>query len=180
MTKIKQYNSQKQNISYSKRNIFESIQDRINAEVNGCTVIVPHVCNNINVFGGGFTKDINIYYPIVGENFHMLGKSAKLGKTQFVIADTNKSYGHQIIFANMIAQNGIISTKNPRPLNYIALSYCINEITNYISSLKQNSDFDVEIHAPKFGSGLAGGNWSFISELISDSWNKYNTFIYLK
>jgi len=27
-----------------------------------------------------------------------------------------------------------------------------------------------EIHCPQFGSGLAGGNWEFITELIEDIW----------
>jgi hypothetical protein len=36
----------------------------------------------------------------------------------------------------------------------------------------------VQIHAPKFGSGLAGGNWAFIQELIKDIWNNYSVFIY--
>jgi hypothetical protein len=27
-----------------------------------------------------------------------------------------------------------------------------------------------EIHAPKFGAGLACGNWDFIEELINECW----------
>ena len=36
------------------QNIFELINTRISAGVNGSTVIVPHVCNNSNAFGAGF------------------------------------------------------------------------------------------------------------------------------
>jgi hypothetical protein len=49
--------------------------------------------------------------------------------------------------------------------------------------INQNTDFStnsssVEIHAPKFGSGLAGGNWNFISDLIEDIWSKHTVYIY--
>jgi hypothetical protein len=36
----------------------------------------------------------------------------------------------------------------------------------------------IQIHAPKFGCGLAGGNWNFIENLIQDIWNSYNITIY--
>jgi hypothetical protein len=81
----------------------------------------------------------------------------------------------------MIAQNGIISLKNKRPLNYIALAYCLSNIKNYITDfLKEDSSRYVEIHAPKFGSGLSGGNWNFIKSMIQDSLSQYTTFIYIK
>jgi hypothetical protein len=55
----------------------------------------------------------------------------------------------------------------------IQLSQHIHSHTGF---LKNNEN--IEIHAPKFGSGLAGGNWNFISDLIEDIWGKYNVFIY--
>ena len=36
----------------------------------------------------------------------------------------------------------------------------------------------IEIHAPKFGTGSAGGDWKIIKQLIEDSWSNINTFIY--
>ena len=36
----------------------------------------------------------------------------------------------------------------------------------------------IEIHAPKFGTGSAGGDWKIIKQLIDDSWGSINTFIY--
>jgi len=53
-------------------------------------------------------------------------------------------------------------------------------VSNYIN---MNTGFihkteNVEIHCPKFGSGLSGGDWNFISDLIDDIWGKYTVFIY--
>lgn len=162
------------------QDIFASIKDRINAENLGSTVIVPHVCNNVNGFGAGFAGDTAHHYPIVKDNFHLLGTKAKLGHCQFVTAESNITYKHSIIFANMIAQNGIISKNNIRPLNYAALAYCMTAVKAYVSDFIKTNDTNIEIHAPKFGSGLAGGNWIFIQELITDIWSNCPVFIYNK
>lgn len=161
------------------RDIFDNIKNIIKAEHNGCSIIVPHVCNNVNAFGAGFAGAVAQYYPEVKANFHMLGNQAKLGHTQFIAVSKDKKYGHSIIFANMIAQNKLINSNNKRPLNYAALVYCMNQVKSYAADISSKIDSTkVEIHCPKFGSGLAGGNWSFISELINDIWYDYNTFVY--
>lgn len=160
-------------------NIFDTISNRITAGQNGATVIVPHVCNNINAFGAGFAGHVAQVYPEVKANFHMLGNQAKLGHSQFINVKTDKLYRHSIIFANMIAQNKLITKKNKRPLNYAALVYCMNQVRSYAKNLQSTSDSSrVEIHCPKFGSGLAGGNWSFISELINDIWYDVDVYVY--
>jgi len=164
-----------------KMDIFQNSLNRINAGKVGSHVIVPHVCNNVNIFGGGFTKDLADKYPIVKENFHLLGSAAKLGKVQYIEVEKNTTYGYKLIIANMIAQDGTISPKNTRPLNYAALAFCMTDVRQYCYSLVNNLESSsIEIHAPKFGSGLAGGDWTFIQELIIDIWKKYKTFIYIK
>jgi hypothetical protein len=50
----------------------------------------------------------------------------------------------------------------------------------YIADLLKNNDSKIEIHAPKFGSGLAGGDWNFIKELVCDIWSNCPIFIYNK
>lgn len=169
------------NIRYSKENIFDVLSQRVSAKSLGSTVIVPHVCNNVGGFGAGFAGDVAKYYPEVKINFHMLGNAPKLGHVQYVKVFEHKEYNHEIIFANMIAQNGLIGASNPRPLNYVALSYCMSNIGNYIKNYIQfDPTKNVEIHAPKFGSGLSGGNWNFIKNLIEDAWAKYSVYIYQK
>ena len=178
------YNNSQANYSYTlikDKNIFDMINQRIIGGVNGSSVIVPHVCNNINAFGAGFAGCVSEKYPEVKANFHMLGSKAKLGQTQFINVKTDKTYRHSIVFANMIAQNKLVSPKNQRPLNYAALVYCMNEVRSLAKKMQSGSDKqNVEIHCPKFGSGLAGGNWNFIADLISDIWFDMTVFVYLK
>ncbi len=161
-------------------NIFDVSESLVSLGNNGCTVIIPHVCNNVNAFGAGFAGAVAKLYPIVKENYHLLGSKflkSNLGYTQFVTVKHNDKYNHKLIFANMISQNGTIGSNNRRPLNYYALCKSMQGVNNFIEN-----NFDavnkVQIHAPKFGSGLAGGNWAFIQELIKDIWNNYSVFIY--
>jgi hypothetical protein len=96
--------------------IFESCENRVYDPKNGSTVLIPHVCNNIGLFGAGFAGAIRDRYPIVSTNFELLGNKTKLGYVQYVSIKKAEQSGHEIIFANMIAQNGTISKKNTRQL----------------------------------------------------------------
>ena len=80
----------------------------------------------------------------------------------------------------MIAQNGTPSDRNARPINYLGLVKSMNTLGRFIRSETGflNKTEKVEIHAPKFGSGLAGGNWYFINDLIEDIWGDFNVYIY--
>lgn len=168
------------NIRIVTGDIFHYIKDHISNQTSGSNIIVPHVCNNIGSFGGGFTGAINNHYPIVKDSYELLGKpflQKNPGYVQFVKCDTNPKTKYSILFANMIAQNGIIGQKNRRPLNYESLVQSMINIKRYIH---QNFDADnpVQIHCPKFGCGLAGGNWNFIRDLIKDIWPNYSIIVY--
>lgn len=181
ITKHGQRHNKPVHINYiSDLDIFSALSQRISAGINGSTVIVPHVCNNVNAFGAGFAGSIASFYPEVKVNYHLLGSNMRLGHTQFISVRKDKTYNHEIIVANMIAQNGIINKKNPRPLNYAALTQCMLSVKNYGQNILNTQDkTKVEIHSPKFGSGLAGGNWEFIEDLIQDIWTNTDIFVYL-
>lgn len=173
--------SKKDSLHIINGDLFDHLEDSIVAGNNGTTVIVPHVCNNINSFGAGFAAAVAKHYPIVKENYHLLGyKFLKnnLGYVQFVEVKKTIPFNHKLIFANMIAQNGTINKDNPRPLNYLALSKCMVNVRNYINT--HFKDQPVQIKCPKFGCGLAGGNWLFIQDLIQDIWTNFDIIVYSK
>lgn len=182
----KYYNSQtRTSYNLTNDNIFERIVKRIYADTLGSSVIVPHVCNNIDVFNGGFAAAVAAHYPIVKENYHLLGKTFlrnNFGHVQFIEVPTKNKYGHKLIFANMIAQNGLPDKNRKRCLHYGALVKSMNMVSAFIQQQtnKHNNveSLKFEIHAPKFGSGIAGGNWNFISDLIEDIWGRYDMFVY--
>ena len=170
--------NKKESINIIKRNLFDSVGNIVKAGNNGSTVIVPHVCNNIDLFGAGFAAGVAKHYPAVKQNYHLLGNKNVLGYVQFVEVYKDPTYKHQLIFANMIAQNGVIDHHNRRPLNYASLVHCMESINKYIANSFDHKEYPIQIHAPKFGCGLAGGNWNFVEELINDIWSRYTVFIY--
>jgi len=172
---------QKNYIIYQKGDIFDLTGSVVSMNDIAPSIIIPHVCNNVDVFSSGFAMSVSKRYPIVKENFHMLGKKAVLGNVQNIIAIENKKYNRKLIISNMIAQNGLISKSNRRPLNYGALCYCMYAVKSLIEQTKRNIDHqEIEIHAPKFGCGLSGGDWKIIEALITDIWLPCcNVFIYM-
>ena len=168
---------------YSNKNIFNIIRDRVNSKENGATIFVPHVCNNIDLFDAGFAGQVAKEYPSVKTDYHLLGKNflqKNLGHCQTIKVFEEPQYRHKLYFVNMISQNGVKGFNNQRPLNYLALAQSMNKLAQiiYMNTGFLDKSENIEIHAPKFGSGLAGGNWNFISELISDIWGKFFVTIY--
>jgi len=168
------------NITRYDLDIFHIARSRILGQNDGASVIIPHVCNNINLFGAGFAACLADRYPVVKENFHMLGNKSKLGYVQYITVEKDEKYNHKLIIANMIAQNRTISPNNRRPLNYEYLIKCMIDVRNHVIDFQKMNDAKLEIHCPKFGSGLAGGDWKFISKLMEDIWYEIPIFVYVK
>jgi hypothetical protein len=181
----KYHNQNIPSYNISNDDIFERILKRLSSEKLGSSVIVPHVCNNIDVFGGGFAAAVAKHYPAVKENYHLLGKTFlknNFGHVQFIDIPVKNKYGHKLVFANMIAQNGLPDRNKKRCLNYAALVRSMISVSSFIKQYgdrnKNPEAINFEIHCPKFGSGIAGGNWNFISDLIEDIWSRHDVFVY--
>ena len=183
MSPIRQSNNLPYTLCHNK-DIFASTLDLVRLDQMGSSIVIPHVCNNIDLFGAGFADAVATKYPEVKANYHLLGQSFlrnNLGHVQFIEVANNKKYGHKLIIANMIAQNGVKRKNNIRPLNYIALAKAMLSVSLYVKGMTAaNKDYESKwtIHCPKFGSGLAGGNWSFISEMIADAWRDIPVYVY--
>ncbi len=122
-----------------------------------CRIIIPHCCNDIGAMGAGVALSIKNKWPEVYEKYKTV---LELGRTSF------KKVGQNICVANMVAQTGV---RGHRPLKYASLIACMNTVAMMTRTLRREG-FYPEIHAPKFGSALAGGNWDFIEELIEELW----------
>ena len=119
-------------------------------------VLLPHVCNCKGGFGSGFVVPLQKHFPIVADSYRSMfpEKLDVIGYTQFVRVNDN------LTVANMVAQ----TLGGVRPLNYASLVEAMEQVE------EEFSKGYTEIIAPMFGSALAGGNWSFIEELIHDIW----------
>lgn len=119
--------------------------------------ILAHVCNDLGVWGRGFTAAIDARWPsarswyITWNNAPNSGLTTPtlrvLGTVQFI------SLPNGVILANMIAQHGVRGNKNPIPLDMRALHTCLTTVANASRALR------LPVHMPRIGCGLAGGHW---------------------
>ena len=128
------------------------------------STLIMHVVNNHGGWGAGFVLALNKRYPHVENDYRLWyrrtrerGPLLKLGTTQFVVADQSQN----IWVANMCAQT-LNETYLPGeiPLDYCALQRCISYSAEFADA------HGLSIQAPRFGSGLAGGDWDVIQHLI--------------
>lgn len=145
-------------------------------------IVIPHVCNDIGRWGSGFVNAITARWgegpreaylawhkmngfrlKEIEQDFNVIIDSPfnfELGNTQIV------KLPNKIYVANMVAQHqvrGMDKTGRP-PIRYGALT------TAMMSVRKHALSTIAEIHCPKFGSDLAGGDWDIISQLIQEIW----------
>lgn len=130
--------------------------------------IITHVTNLVGGWGAGFVLAISKKWPQPEREYRNLftsfsQKAPALGLTQFVEVEPD------ITIANMLAQKflGIRINKNNLkqiPLDYPALEICMKSVAK--EAIKRNAI----IVAPRFGAGLAGGDFSIIEKMIKKIW----------
>ena len=142
--------------------------------------IIVHVCNDIGSWGAGFVLAIskrwkqpeaqyrNWFKTNEGVETETVkyvsaekisdkteGKLFALGNVQFVKVSAD------IWVANMIGQKGISQDSSGRPpVRYEAIAEYLKKASSFAKS--ENAS----VHMPRIGSGLAGGNWDKIEEII--------------
>ena len=157
-------------INYIKGDLFDYVTS------NDCII---HVVNNAIRIGGGFTAPLIKRFPYIETAYYFwfnhavpvdtyrISGSPVLGEIQIVwFRPTDNVYRNfertdGIYIVNMMAQESTISATNPHPLKYDALEHCLRKVADD-SELK-----NTRIIAPKFGAGLAGGDWNKIESLIN-------------
>ena len=119
--------------------------------------LIIHVCNDIGAWGAGFVmalskrwKSPEWYY----RTWFRMKENFCLGAVQFVQVDKT------LFVANMIGQSGIYSANGIPPIRYDAIDLCLQQVSGYCAQKKMT------VHAPRFGAGLAGGDWTKIEQLI--------------
>lgn len=117
--------------------------------------MIVHICNNVGAWGAGFVVPLGKRYPMTKAGYlqwhqwwttHCHGHVFKLGEVQFMAVSNN------ILVANMIAQDGIHHSQNPR-VKYAYLEICLKKAFNVAN------DHGYSVHMPRIGCGLGGGTW---------------------
>jgi len=119
--------------------------------------LLVHIVNNKNEWelGLGFVLALSKKWS-APEFAYRMKKKHDLGEVQFVRV-TDK-----IIVANMVAQHGVKKSASDKPIRYDALRRCLVNVNDM--AIQTNSS----IHGPRFGAGLAGGDWMEIEKIINE------------
>ncbi len=140
--------------------------------------LIVHICNDIGAWGAGFTGALDNKWEIVGnfyrdwfenENGHF--EPMVLGDIQIIIAESD------IQVCNMIAQCGVRTRNNTKPIDYKALRKCLERVSDHL--LLDSIGFDLPtIHMPRIGTGLAGGKWELIEPIIEEELSDFDVYVY--
>ena len=135
--------------------------------------IIPHIVNNEGKMGDGVALALYKKWPEVKrtyvDHYDQMEGVLELGDIIPVRVE------NRTVVYNMVAQRGImrkyhngvaVGADGKPPIRYAALMQAMNKIR----LAAKNVSGTVEFHCPKFGCGLAGGNWDVISCMIEEIW----------
>ena len=155
-----------------KTNIFNSIETLLQTDYS-TNIVVPFVCSDQTDFTSKFLQASFKNFSSLETNF--LANKSVLGKVDFYKVKTTP-FKNSLIFASMPCHR---MKAFGRKINYGELASCMHQINNAIKRSRKNSDeFNIDIHSPKFGTGISGGDWRIISELVNDIWINVKVNIY--
>lgn len=130
-------------------------------------LFVAHICNDWGVWGAGVSGPIGEMWPSA-KNEYLTRRVRILGTVQFVPQDS------QLTVVNMISQKGVRRWGQVRPpIRYDALESCLDKLRTEVL-LSHGS-----VHMPKIGSGLAGGRWDVIEEIVNRVLHDVPVFVYI-
>jgi O-acetyl-ADP-ribose deacetylase (regulator of RNase III) len=119
---------------------------------------ILQIVNNEGKYGAGFSGALSRRWPKAESEYRQWWRERygklQLGEIQVVQVLSD------LVVINMVAQNGIVSKDNPKPINYDALRACLAKAGAEISK------FNASVHMPRIGCNLAGGSWSEVEPLI--------------
>jgi len=122
--------------------------------------IIAHIVNDKTPnWGAGFARAVRNKYPSVQKDFK---EWAITNPDKFSLGNTKASMvPDELYIVNMIAQHGYGESVKPR-IRYAALRDCLHQLK--MIALSKGAS----VHMPRIGTGYAGGNWSYILELIDE------------
>lgn len=140
-------------------------------------ILICHVCNTIGGWGAGFVMGLNkTFGKDIGsprdaylkwfKNGHYSSKNIEvpfaLGEIQIVRVAPNTAV------VNMIGQRGIGVWNGIPPIRYEAIRDCFLSLKNVVEPYIKKGG-TITLAGPRFGAGLAGGNWTKIETIVEEA-----------
>lgn len=138
------------------------------------TKMICHVVNNIGKWGKGVVMAISGKWPQTRQEYlKWYNERAKndfeLGAVQFIQVEP------YIWVANCVGQAGIKTGSKGVPVRYDSIEQCLEKVR------EKAKELGASVHGPRFGAGLAGGDWKKIEPIIQKQLvdHEIDTTIYL-
>lgn len=154
-------------LNYTKGNATNPIVD------GTTTPLILHICNDEGGWGSGFVLGLNQmfgtgkgsprerynkwYIGVLPNKDKTVTGPFKLGQVQFC-----RQAGPEVVVVNMIAQSTPGGYNGFAPIRYQSLEECLMRIRDTILHAQK----PVSLHGPRFGAGLAGGDWNEIEKIL--------------
>jgi O-acetyl-ADP-ribose deacetylase (regulator of RNase III) len=128
---------------------------------------IIHVCNDLGLWGSGFVLAVSARWPQPEAAYYRMGERCNgyaQGNIDIVEVDEN------LWVVNMIGQKGVArrGTTIP-PVRYSSIRNALTQVAEAALDEQYRGPFkSVAIHCPKFGAGLAGGDWRVIEQIIQE------------
>ena len=139
--------------------VVEVVGDALAPRGSGPRIIAQIVNDKTPNWGGGVSLSARKRFPAAQEDFRNWAaespKNLSLGRTR--VSDV----GEGVHLASMVAQHGYGDSPKPR-IRYAALRDCLGHVREFAERSRAS------VHMPMIGTGLSGGNWSVVSELIDE------------
>jgi O-acetyl-ADP-ribose deacetylase (regulator of RNase III) len=124
---------------------------------------ILHIVNDLGLWGAGFVLALSRRWSAPEECYYTWGGPYVLGQVQSVKVEDD------LWVMNMVGQHGVGRSGDP-PIRYEALRECLQWAAKWAHDPLFRGPYKVcSVHAPRFGSGLAGGSWDVISGIISET-----------
>ena len=136
------------------------IGDATQPQGTGARIIV-HICNDLGRWGKGFVLALSSRWAEREARYRAWSRGDAevpfaLGQVQFV------AVGPALWVANVLGQHGIRQAGAVPPIRYDAVRAGLAKVAQFAQL------HNATIHMPRIGTGLAGGNWESISQVISE------------
>lgn len=126
--------------------------------------VLAHVCNDAGGWGKGFVNAISARWTRPEHEYRRWYRAGLGGTERFELGMVQLvEVGPEIAVANLVAQHGYRSPVNPTPLRYEALTTCMTKLASKLAGT------GTTVHMPKLGTGLAGGDWARIAQIIEST-----------
>lgn len=159
-------------LSYYDTNLISNVINIVANTNTEIDIVIPNISNLDTTINTNFLHVATEKFPIIKDTLAVQKHS--LGKNLYI--KTQRTMNNNIYFCQMFCDKN----SKYRNINYIHLVNCMLDVRNFCLETKRKTDKQIEIHCPKFGTGISGGRWSTILDLITDCWNGIPTFIYTK